>query len=371
MIDRKKAAVKNRIRRFPPLRFLLNAWPIQTGTAESLKREVLEQFSPPPKTKALLDRTEEWNNPIVRNLTIITAVYNGESYIRECLESILFQETTYDYQVILVNDGSEDHSEQVISDLLHHPRLKYIQQKNMGLSRARNRAIEEIHSEYVLFVDADDHLAPGAIQLLLDIAYVKRCDVVQASFYMEYEGRKAPRLELVQEGKLYNTYSVPGYACGKLIHSKLFSEIKFPEDYLYEDSIMLHLLYPLSENIYCTDQLIYYCRIRPDSESRKQSPRALDSTWITELMVKERELLGLSNDERYLDFLIYQMLINERRQSCLPNRIKKQVFLLNCELAERVGKAIYPIQPFCRKLYETMQKRDYRSYRILADWIYI
>ena len=85
--------------------------------------------------------------------SIIVPVYNVEKYIKNCLDSIEKQ-TFKDYEVIIVNDGSTDSSMDVVKDY----DFKIINQKNKGLSAARNRGVKEASGEYLLFIDSDDYI---------------------------------------------------------------------------------------------------------------------------------------------------------------------------------------------------------------------
>lgn len=85
--------------------------------------------------------------------SIIVPVYNVEDYIEKCLESIKNQ-TYKDYEVIIVNDGSKDKS---IEKAKKYP-YKIINQKNMGLSAARNTGVKQSTGEYIIFLDSDDYI---------------------------------------------------------------------------------------------------------------------------------------------------------------------------------------------------------------------
>ena len=92
------------------------------------------------------------------NLSIIFPVYNVEKYVRSSLESIFRQgldET--DFEVIIVNDGTKDHSMEVITDIIEaHQNIRVINQENLSLSVARNNGIAAAQGEYILFLDSDD-----------------------------------------------------------------------------------------------------------------------------------------------------------------------------------------------------------------------
>ncbi|MGO2040862.1 MAG: glycosyltransferase [Staphylococcus equorum] len=117
-------------------------------------------------------------NPLI---SIIVPTYNVEKYIRTCIESILAQ-TYRNVEVIIVNDGSTDQSLAVISDLIcSHHNVKVINQKNQGLSVARNTGIDVATGKYITFVDADDKIMPDFVSSLYQIADKTGADIVRGS----------------------------------------------------------------------------------------------------------------------------------------------------------------------------------------------
>lgn len=91
--------------------------------------------------------------------SIIIPVYNVEKYIKECLDSVLNQ-TYKDYEVIVVNDGTKDNSIEIAKE---YP-FKIINQKNQGLSVARNTGVKHAKGEYILFLDSDDYLEKDTLK---------------------------------------------------------------------------------------------------------------------------------------------------------------------------------------------------------------
>ncbi len=85
--------------------------------------------------------------------SIIVPVYNVEKYIEKCLNSI-FNQSFKDYEVIVVNDGTKDNS----MDIVNKFDVKVINQKNQGLSEARNSGVKAAHGDYLVFIDSDDYI---------------------------------------------------------------------------------------------------------------------------------------------------------------------------------------------------------------------
>ncbi|MBT8850021.1 hypothetical protein BTH91_08910, partial [Lactobacillus delbrueckii subsp. bulgaricus] len=96
--------------------------------------------------------------------SIIIPVYNTQSYVKSCLESV-FNNDTRDFEIIVVNDGSTDDSLRKCQQIqLKYPNyIKIIDQPNLGVSVARNKGIEAATGDYLIFLDSDDKLAPGSL----------------------------------------------------------------------------------------------------------------------------------------------------------------------------------------------------------------
>lgn len=91
------------------------------------------------------------------SLSIIVPVYNGGSCIRNCLDSILHQKNADKFQIIVVNDGSTDNTESIVTEYKNkHRNITLINQKNAGVSAARNIGIECSKGDFITFVDSDD-----------------------------------------------------------------------------------------------------------------------------------------------------------------------------------------------------------------------
>lgn len=119
-----------------------------------------------------------------KSLSIIVPIYNVEKYVRPCLESIFKQGLDDDvFELILVNDGTEDRSMEVIADIIAaHDNVTVINQENLGLSAARNNGIATAKGEYILMPDSDDLLIENSVPSLLKLALDTKADIVVANF---------------------------------------------------------------------------------------------------------------------------------------------------------------------------------------------
>lgn len=124
-------------------------------------------------------------------LSIIIPCYNVEKFVQKCTESILVQQG-FDFEIILVNDGSKDNTLQFLENLAKKDiRIKIFTQENQGLSGARNTGIENAKGDYIMFVDADDWLEPNAFELIS--SHFNQEDLFCFSYNRAFEGKVLPR----------------------------------------------------------------------------------------------------------------------------------------------------------------------------------
>ena len=120
----------------------------------------------------------------MKRLSIIIAIYNVENYVHQCLDSIFRQGLDEnDFEVIIINDGTEDNSINVITDIVNqHQNITIINQENQGSSIAWNNGIDIANGEFILIVDADDLLIERRLKPLLEKAMETKADIVVANF---------------------------------------------------------------------------------------------------------------------------------------------------------------------------------------------
>ena len=135
-------------------------------------------------------------------LSIIVPVYNVEKYIRSCMESIFQQNLDESiFEVIIVNDGTEDRSMEVIQDIItSHSNIIVINQENLSLSVARNNGIAKARGEYILMPDSDDLLIEDSLSILLENAVSTKADLVVADF-LEMTDEEINNNKVISQGE--------------------------------------------------------------------------------------------------------------------------------------------------------------------------
>ncbi len=207
------------------------------------------------------------------NVSVIIPVYKVERYLAACLDSVLSQDFG-SFEVIAVNDGSPDACGEMLAGYTD-PRLRVITQENKGLGAARNTGIAAARGEYLLFVDSDDALLPGALSTLYGHAVETGADMV--CFGMEYvneagqllsthRATEAGRQTLAPADYLVE-YAADSYAWNKLYRAALFTQtgIRFPARVWYEDLATVPKAILASRSVVLTDGVFYRYLQRGDS----------------------------------------------------------------------------------------------------------
>lgn len=184
-------------------------------------------------------------------ISVIVPVYNSETFLVRCLDSILAN-TYKNIEVICVNDGSTDDSARILDEYaINDKRMKIINKRNGGLSSARNAGLKESKGEFLTFIDSDDWVHPQYFEILENAIVNDGTDAVSCCFrqtddaekvkFEKIDSRKKDYKKIVDihdflKKPLYKTHRV--YACGVLYRSKLiFSPfpdgIKVIEDNLF------------------------------------------------------------------------------------------------------------------------------------------
>ena len=347
------------------LKFFLNtAAPVfsrKSALASSDARDMLLQFSPRPTG------TASAHNRLLTpecDLQIVIPAYNVESYLAQCVDSVLTQKTKYTYHVILVDDGSTDTTPAIADTYCDDPRVTVIHQKNKGHSGARNTAIREIVGTYVMFLDSDDFLMDGAIDALLDTAFAHNCDLVEGGAYYVRGSGKTVMHQYESGRKVSDPYTFHGQPWGKVYRGALFQGLCFPEGFWYEDSLLSYFIFPQAGESWVCSRMVYGYRVNEAGIVRSShgKPKSIDTYWITEELMQERDKAGLPVDAGYFRYILLQLRLNQHRVADLPDGIQESVFVLSCDLF--CSTFPYDLDPsWDRTLVRALRTRDFGMYK--------
>ena len=164
-------------------------------------------------------------------ISIIVPVYNTENFLEQCLDSLLSQ-TYKDIEIILLNDGSTDHSGEICDEFARKDtRVIVIHQPNKGLSETRNIGIEVSSGDYIMFVDSDDWIEPTTCEDAIKLGKKLDADIVFWSYWQEFNKKSVKKkvLKTKQDFKLFIHNGVK-----TSLHRRMFGlledELKTPEN---------------------------------------------------------------------------------------------------------------------------------------------
>lgn len=193
-------------------------------------------------------------------VSIIVPVYNREDCIERCIESIMAQ-TLRNIEIIVVDDGSQDNTAQILSDISDE-RLHVIRQRNTGQGYARNAGLDAANGEYAAFVDSDDTIEPHMLENMYNAAKASDADAVQCNMLDIYPngGEKVQlnffdtTVDIYDCGEYTDKYFTPCFhsfeVCNKLIKLDFIRKygIKFrdtrkyfSEDLIFNLDMIAHL----------------------------------------------------------------------------------------------------------------------------------
>lgn len=221
-------------------------------------------------------------------LSIVVPVYNVEKYLIRCIDSLLDQGEFKDYEIILVDDGSNDKSGEICDDYSNNfKNIKVLHKANGGLSSARNAGIRISDGEYVMFVDSDDYIRSCVLTGLVQNIIADNIDILVYNFshiFGEYNAvENAVFLKdysKVVSGAQYlldnlKSGTMHMMACNKIYRKNLIIEndIYFREGYLHEDEEWSPRIFYIADSVKQIDKTVYgYC-IRSDSISSIMNKR--------------------------------------------------------------------------------------------------
>ena len=326
--------------------------------------------------------TERELPPSDCDLEVIVPCYNVERYVEECVDSILAQETKYNFFVTIINDGSKDHTREILRKYESVPNVKIIDQENSGLSGARNAGLAQVHGRYVLFVDSDDILLPGAIDALMSLAVENNADVVDSG-HIRFADCTQKGIKARIQTYLYDVLQRPqtlsfnvaspritGFPCGKVLNSELFHKVQFPKGYWFEDTLVWMILEPLCNRKVTSDRLTFRYRMNLNSISHKAAlnPKSIDTLYVTLQLLKDRESLGIQFDQYQYELLLQQMRNNFYRVKCLNTEIKQAVFVMEQDLIANKFADWSTTNPKVKPIEDLLRIGDYVGFELWCKW---
>lgn len=202
-------------------------------------------------------------------ISIIIPVYNSQNHLSACIDSILKENTKSKFEVILIDDGSTDDSLKICNRYAaENENVKVIHRSNSGVSATRNCGLTVAKGNWVWFVDSDDILYPGAINILHLKISKQDTDIIIFNHKKFNNNPKFSKLEKISFYPICKTEAIKtmldkNYACfpwNKLFRKKVITDnqITFPEDMIMcEDMEFCYKVFDKAHNFLLTDDVLY------------------------------------------------------------------------------------------------------------------
>lgn len=219
--------------------------------------------------------------------SVIIPVFNTEKYLRCCIDSVIAQTTTENYEVILIDDGSPDNSGLICDEYAEkYSNCRVIHLENGGVSHARNIGIQEAKGTYILFLDSDDLWKPdllSAIGPILREKFPDMCVFLGEIFTEQGESRVlGPSVMPENESgfeylkRVFMSNSIPLTGVWLVAFKTDFirkNNVFFPEKQVVSEDFDFNMqCFTYAEMISGVPQVFYRYRINPFSVTHTPSP---------------------------------------------------------------------------------------------------
>lgn len=315
---------------------------------------------------------QEWflELPLV---SIVIPAYNVEKYLERCLQSVMCQ-TYPNWECIVINDGSEDHTGSILEKWAEKDRrFRIYTQENQGMGPTRNRAISLAEGEYVTFIDSDDWTEPDYIKDMYTAILKNHADVAKSNFYFHDMGQNGLQwiADVTDEINVHDVsaYVNPNMWCN-MFDIRIFrkNDIRMPGIPL-EDMAIYPLLLLKAEKVVSIKKPLYHYQINTGSSVMDNVRNMAYYPKAVEYMLTEAERLKLSSEEDnrklFLAIACYHMF------SALNSRVKancsRQEYL---EYKEEWVRFLSEKFPEFTEIYDTNRYWIWGSYnlsRIIAN----
>ncbi len=207
-------------------------------------------------------------------ISIIVPIYNVKKYIRKCLDSLKNQ-SMKQIEVICIDDGSTDNSGRIAEEYKADPRFRIIHTENRGLSAARNRGIDEVKTDWIMFVDSDDWVDEKFCEIPYQTAVENCADLVIFRSCRVKRGRiKKYRRSYFPTG-IIDEFTAFEYGAesvwNKMYKKTHFKNIHFPEGRVYEDVATTYKFVHNAKRIYLLNECLYFHTDREGSITNMHS----------------------------------------------------------------------------------------------------
>ena len=350
--------------------------PVSINSKDAL--EVVNRIYPRLNSKPI------YANPSIKSeidLSVVIPVYNYADIIAKNIEAILNQKTKYNYQVIIVDDGSTDGAAEIIRQYQDNPKVKLVFQQNAGIGAARNTGINAADGKYLMFIDCDDIVHEDIVEVLLNKAYSEDYDMVMCAHNLSKE-KGGVVYQVIPN--IYSSRNLMGYKngdaimnlaglpWGKVYKREIWNNVRFFPGYWYEDTIIQLLIFIQCKKYAYIPKIEYEYKWYEKNFSHTQGEikniKMIDIYWLLNEILERYDQLELPKDDRLYTLLLrhisayYYGTIKQ-----LDEEIVESLFVLAKELYIRYKPKHKVKLPFMLKQVEkAFDKNDIELWKLAS-----
>lgn len=265
------------------------------------------------------------------DISIILPIYNVEQYLDKCINSVLNQQFDGEYEIICINDGSTDRSLEILNTFKNSENVIIINQKNQGLSYARNIGLKNARGKYVMFLDSDDYLKHNSVLTILFNEMEKyELDFVIADFEYDYKDKSMNQVikrhdilkNRVFKGEEFYNLGIKYKSIMSVVWNKLYARefliknnLFFLEGVLYEDMEFTPKVFYSANRVKYIEEVIIMYTQRTGSIMNKKVVRYEDYFRIADSLSNFNKNINsktILNAELYMYILLIRNLMKEK-----------------------------------------------------------
>lgn len=255
-------------------------------------------------------------------VSIIVPVYNAEKYIERCIKSLIGQ-TYKNIEIILINDGSEDKSLNILRNFENiDKRITLINQENSGPSKARNLGIKKSTGDYIAFIDADDYVELNYIEKMIKQSNCFKSDMIVCNYKEVRKEGEIPSniFTFINNGEAYDCdincigevlCGRGGLVWGKLLKSSIIKEnkIRFDENISMCEDLLFTLEFIKNTKVVSKiDDYLYIHNKYNDESITAKYNKELFNEQIKVQRKLEQFVYGNNFNNSYIENLLYERL---------------------------------------------------------------
>lgn len=294
--------------------------------------------------------------------SIIMSIYNVEDYIEEAIESVIKQSFPFEkVQLILVNDGSTDHSKDICLKYVSlYPNIEYHEKENGGLSSARNYGLNYVKGKYVNFLDPDDTISELALEKVNEF-FLNNSEINLVGLVVQYFDHKTgihPRYKKFEkETVIVDLEESPqNYilsSAATFYRVNLFEHLRYDTSIVVAEDLYLNCQIYLENSVFgviSSDEAIYNYRIRPTNNSLTGLNRCDINNFIdTMAFLYEKFTAILKKKKMKMPSFLQYIMIGE---------IIKRNQALNKATPEKLNES----HTLCKKILNDIDEETIRKY---------